>query len=168
MAIVTTLPLAVLADGHAGYTLWQEGEKTRCYSAVEPDQEGGRNGGLSSMTREQRQHGYSGLQVGQWMLYAGALFVMFSSAARAQDIRGLEVCTAEKQMERRTGCLQANVELLQQELTKLTRETQDEMAASGRDLAAAQAEIAELKSIIAKQNDELAQLKTKVEHSSGK
>ena len=120
------------------------------------------------MTREQRQHGYSGLQVGQWMLYAGALFVMFSSAARAQDIRGLEVCTAEKQMERRTGCLQANVELLQQELTKLTRETQDEMAASGRDLAAAQAEIAELKSIIAKQNDELAQLKTKVEHSSGK
>jgi len=34
----------------------------------------------------------------------------------AQDIRGLEVCTAEKQMERRTGCLQANTEFLQQAL----------------------------------------------------
>jgi chromosome segregation ATPase len=92
---------------------------------------------------------------------------MLSSAA-AQDIRGLEVCTAEKQMERRTGCLQANVELLQQELTRLTRETQDKMAAASRDLAAARAEIAELKSTMEKLNDELAQLKAKVEHSSGK
>ena len=101
------------------------------------------------------------------MLYVGALLVMLSSAA-AQDIRGLEVCTAEKQMERRTGCLQANVEFLQQELTKLTRETQDKMAAASRDLAAAQTEIAELKLTMAKLNDELAQLKAKVEHSSGK
>jgi hypothetical protein len=31
--------------------------------------------------------------------------------AAAQDIRGLQICTAEKQMERRTSCLQANVEL---------------------------------------------------------
>jgi hypothetical protein len=101
------------------------------------------------------------------MVYAGALLMMLSSAA-AQDIRGLEVCTAEKQMERRTGCLQANVEFLQQELTKLTRETQDKMAATGRDLAAAQAEIAELKSTMANLNDELARLKAKVEHNSGK
>jgi peptidoglycan hydrolase CwlO-like protein len=98
------------------------------------------------------------------MVYAGALLMMLSSAA-AQDIRGLEVCTAEKQMERRTGCLQANVEFLQQELTKLTRETQDKMAATGRDLAAAQAEIAELKSTMAKLNDELAQVKARVERS---
>ncbi|MGA7790455.1 MAG: hypothetical protein WCA56_20085 [Xanthobacteraceae bacterium] len=96
-----------------------------------------------------------------------ALLMMLSSAA-AQDIRGLEVCTAEKQMERRTGCLQANVEFLQQELTRLTRETQDKMAAASRDLAAAQAEITELKLTTAKLNDELAQLKAKVEHSSGK
>ena len=58
----------------------------------------------------------------------------------AQDIRGLEVCTAEKQMERRTGCLQANTEFLQQALAKLKRETNDKLAATGRDLAAAKAE----------------------------
>ncbi len=93
---------------------------------------------------------------------------MVLSSACAQDIRGLEVCTTEKQMERRTGCLQANVELLQQALTRLTEETQDKMAAASRDLAAAQAEIAELKSTMAKLNNELAQMKTKVEHSGGK
>jgi seryl-tRNA synthetase len=101
------------------------------------------------------------------MLCAGVLLMMLSSAA-AQDIRGLEVCTAEKQMERRTGCLQANVELLQQALNRLTRETQDKMAAASRDLAAAQAEIAELKSTMAKLNDELAQMKAKGEHSGVK
>ncbi|MGB6547518.1 MAG: hypothetical protein WBF24_01665, partial [Xanthobacteraceae bacterium] len=117
-------------------------------------------------TREQ-QHWYRGPPGGQSVICAGALLMMLSSAA-AQDIRGLEVCTAEKQMERRTGCLQANVELLQQALTKLTRETQDKMAAASRDLAAAQAEIAELRATVAKLNDELAQMKAKVEHSGGK
>ena len=53
------------------------------------------------------------------------LFMRFrlavTSLAAAQDIRGLENCAAEKQMERRTGCLQANVEFLQQALTKQAR-----------------------------------------------
>lgn len=97
-------------------------------------------------------------------LFAAAIlsFSLLSPAA-AQDIRGLEVCTAEKQMERRTGCLQANVEFLQQALTKLSRETQDKIAAAGRDLATAQAEIAALKSTLAKLDSELVQLKAKVE-----
>ena len=96
-------------------------------------------------------------------LYAGAQFLALVSSAAAQDVRGLEVCTAEKQMERRTGCLQANVEFLQQALTRLTRETQDRMAAAGRDLAAAQAEIAALKSTMVKLNSELAQIRAKVD-----
>jgi hypothetical protein len=45
---------------------------------------------------------------------AAALFVALLSPAAAQDVSGLEICTAEKQMERRTGCLQANAEFLQQ------------------------------------------------------
>ena len=54
----------------------------------------------------------------------------------------MEVCTAEKQMERRTGCLQANIEFLQQALAKLAREAQDKIATAGRDLVAARAEMA--------------------------
>jgi chromosome segregation ATPase len=94
---------------------------------------------------------------------AGPLLLALVLPAGAQDIRGLEVCTAEKQMERRTGCLQANVEYLQQALAKLTRETQDKIAAAARDLAAARAEIATLKSALAKLSGDLAELKTKAE-----
>jgi hypothetical protein len=106
------------------------------------------------MTRDLRRHGHG---------YAGALLIALASPAAAQDGRGLEVCTAEKQMERRTGCLQANTDFLQQALTRLTRETQDKIVTIGRELAGAQTEIAALKSTIAKLNGELAQLKVKTE-----
>ena len=99
---------------------------------------------------------------------AAALLVTLSSPAATQDIRGIEVCTAEKQMERRTGCLQANIEFLQQALAKLTREAQDKIATAGRDLVAARAEIAELKSAVAKISSELAQMKAKAETSNTK
>lgn len=71
----------------------------------------------------------------------------------------MEICTAEKQMERRTSCLQANVEFLQQALNKLTRETEEKMTAAGRDLAAARAEIAALKSTVEKLTGDLAKIK---------
>ena len=67
------------------------------------------------------------------LILVGALL----SPAAAQDIRGVEKCTAETQMERRTGCLQANVEFLQQALTKLQRETREKLATAAREAAAA-------------------------------
>jgi ubiquinone biosynthesis protein UbiJ len=85
------------------------------------------------------------------------------SRATGQDIPGLEACTAEKKIERRTGCLQSNDEFLQQALSKLARETQAKIVASGRALAAAEAEIAALKSAMEKLNSELAQMKAKFE-----
>jgi chromosome segregation ATPase len=90
------------------------------------------------------------------------------SPAAAQDIRGLEVCTAEKQMERRTGCLQANVEFLQQALAKLARETNNKLADARSDLAAAKAEIAALKAALAKLDGELAQMRSKAEPAAKK
>jgi hypothetical protein len=99
---------------------------------------------------------------------AAILPVALPSLAGAQDIRGLEVCTAEKQMERRTGCLQADVEFLQQALSKLARETQDKMAAADRDLGTARAEIAALKSAVETLNGELARMKAKADPNSKK
>jgi hypothetical protein len=101
-------------------------------------------------------------------LVALALLVALLLPAAAQDIRGLEVCTAEKQMERRTGCLQANVEFLQQELTKLKRETNNKFATTARDLAAAKAEIAALRAALAKLDGELAQMRSKAETGAKK
>ncbi len=104
----------------------------------------------------------------RFFCFAGAFFLALLTLATAQDIRGLEICTAEKQMERRTGCLQSNVEFLQQALTRLASETQEKIATVDRDLSAAQAEIAELKLTVAKLNTELARIKAKAEPSGKK
>ena len=104
----------------------------------------------------------------QFLCFAALLLVALLSPAAAQDVRGLEVCTAEKQMERRTGCLQANTEFLQQALTRLARETHEKITTAGRELAAARAEIAALKSTIAKLDGELAQMKAKAEPGGAK
>jgi hypothetical protein len=82
------------------------------------------------------------------------LLIAVATPAAAQDIRGLEVCTAEKQMERRTGCLQANVELLQQLLVRQTRAADDK-------LKAATAEIDALKARLARLEADMAQMKAK-------
>jgi hypothetical protein len=88
------------------------------------------------------------------------LIAAFVAPAAAQDIRGMEACGAEKQMDRRTGCLQANVEFLQQELVKLRRETQAQVAAAK---AEAKAQSDALKAALTKLEAELAQVKAKTE-----
>ena len=123
---------------------------------------------LFAMKPKQRQFRRRWRKVAQFLRRAGLVLVVSLSPAAAQDIRGMEVCTAEKQMERRTSCLQANVEFLQQALIKLARETQEKSAAADRDLAAARAEIAALKSSLEKLNGELEQMKVKTKPESKK
>lgn len=84
------------------------------------------------------------------------------TAALAQDVPGLEICTAEKAMDRRTSCLQSNVEFLQKMITKLSLDHQQKIDAANRQvqvlkaaLAAQQGTIEELKSAQAKLLDEL-------------
>ena len=120
------------------------------------------------MNRKRPQHRVCSLVVARFLCCLVILLLVPLTFAAAQDIRGLEICTAEKQMDRRTGCLQANTEFLQQALTKLARETQDKMTAANRDLASAQSEIVELKSTVAKLNTELMQLKAKAEPGNKK
>ena len=95
-----------------------------------------------------------------------AAFLLLPAVGAAQDVRGLEVCTAEKDMARRTGCLQANVEFLQQELTKLTRRATEERAAAAKenaalkaDVAAVKADVSAVKDALTKANGEIAELK---------
>jgi septal ring factor EnvC (AmiA/AmiB activator) len=92
------------------------------------------------------------------LFFSLAAFVMIAPAA-AQDVRGLEVCTAEKSMVRRTSCLQSNVEFLQQALAKQARETKARLDAAEREAAAQKAEIAALRDALAKLQHELAELK---------
>ncbi|HZP70681.1 MAG TPA: hypothetical protein VFB29_12125 [Pseudolabrys sp.] len=64
-------------------------------------------------------------------------------------------------MERRTGCLQANIEFLHQALARLERDTREKINALGRDLVASRAEVATLRSTVEKLNGELMQFKAK-------
>ena len=82
-----------------------------------------------------------------------------AAPALAQDIRGLEVCTAEKAMDRRTGCLQSNVEFLQQELAKQTRAMQGKLADANREITVQKSELVALKAALTKLQLELAELK---------
>ena len=92
-------------------------------------------------------------------LITAAIVVALTAAASAQDIRGLEVCTAEKSMERRTSCLQSNVEFLQQALTKQAHDTKARLDDAERDAAARKQEIVALKAEVASLRASLAQMK---------
>lgn len=83
-----------------------------------------------------------------------ALIVMLAScaSAHAQDVPGIEICTVEKTMERRTSCLQSNVNFLQQLLSKQAQAAQQRLDAANR-------EIAVLKTLVAAMRSEIDQLK---------
>lgn len=70
--------------------------------------------------------------------------------AHAQDIVGIELCTRESNMERRTGCLQSNIEYLQRIITKNAAAAQQKQAAADAEIAALKAAIANLQATIAK------------------
>lgn len=73
----------------------------------------------------------------------------------------MQICTVEKQMERRTSCLQANVEFLQDALLKLRRETQAKLDGEDKALAAARAEIAALQAAVKKLEGEVTKLQAR-------
>jgi hypothetical protein len=103
------------------------------------------------------------MRIGLHAAVAGLAFALVLSPAAAQDVRGLEICTAEKNMGRRTGCLQANIEFLQQRLNKTALDAQQRQTASDREMAAAKAQLAAAQSEIVALKEALAKLQKQVE-----
>jgi len=56
------------------------------------------------------------------------------TSARAQDVPGIEICTVEKTMERRTSCLQSNVDFLMKTISKLGAAHQQKLDAANREI----------------------------------
>ena len=81
-----------------------------------------------------------------------------ATPARAQDVPGIELCTRESRMDRRTGCLQSNVEFLQQVVTRNALDAQQKIAAAGRDIAALKEQLAALKDALAAAEARIEQL----------
>lgn len=81
---------------------------------------------------------------------AGVCFAMLLPATlatvsvRAQDVPGIEICTVEKTMERRTSCLQSNVDFLQKTITKLNLDHQQKLDAANRQIDALKVTLAGL------------------------
>jgi hypothetical protein len=70
------------------------------------------------------------------------------ATAHAQDVPGIEICTAEKTMERRTSCLQSNVDFLQKTITKLALDHQQKIDATNRQIEALKGTVAGLQRIV--------------------
>jgi hypothetical protein len=82
------------------------------------------------------------------MMIAG-LLSLSAGGALAQDVPGIEICTAEKTMERRTGCLQSNVNFLKASLTKASLDSQQKIDAANRQIDALKATVIGLQKTVA-------------------
>jgi TolA-binding protein len=74
--------------------------------------------------------------------------LLTSAAAHAQDVPGIEICTAEKTMERRTSCLQSNVDFLQKTITKLSADHAQKLDAANRQIEGLKNTVASLQKIV--------------------
>jgi uncharacterized protein HemX len=81
------------------------------------------------------------------MAFASCLLV--SADARAQDVPGIEICTVEKTMERRTSCLQSNVDFLQKTIAKLAADHQAKLDAANRQIEGLKGSVVSLQKIVA-------------------
>ena len=70
------------------------------------------------------------------------------TSVRAQDVPGIEICTVEKTMERRTSCLQSNVDFLQKTIGKLSLDHQQKLDVANRQIEGLKSALASLQKIV--------------------
>ena len=86
------------------------------------------------------------------------LVVIGFGLADDQDIAGIEDCTKTNGLDKRTGCLQSNVNFLQQLVTKNALDARQRLNAAGSEIAALKHEIVALKSTVASLQANVEQL----------
>jgi chromosome segregation ATPase len=87
------------------------------------------------------------------------LVVIGFGLADAQDIAGIEDCTKTNGLDKRTGCLQSNVNFLQQLVTKNALEARQRLNAATTEIAGLKAEVASLKAELTLLKAEVTSLK---------
>ncbi len=92
------------------------------------------------------------------MLCVG-LVVAGCGLAAAQDIAGVEDCTKTSGLDKRTGCLQSNVNFLQQLVTKNALDARQRLSAANTEIAALKTEIAALKGALTSLQASVEQLR---------
>jgi hypothetical protein len=82
------------------------------------------------------------------LVVGGCVLALGVGAVHAQDVPGIEICTVEKTMERRTSCLQSNVEFLQKTIVKLTLDHQQKLDAAKAQIEALKISLAALQKTV--------------------
>jgi hypothetical protein len=86
-----------------------------------------------------------------------------AAAALPQDVLGIEICTRESRLDRRTGCLQSNVEFLQQVVAKNALDAQQKLSAANRDIAALKEQLAGANRDVAALKDAIAAMQITID-----
>ena len=79
---------------------------------------------------------------------AALLIAALPASVQAQDVPGIEICTVEKTMERRTSCLQSNVDFLQKTINKLNTDHQQKIDAANRQIEALKGAVIGLQKVV--------------------
>jgi hypothetical protein len=74
--------------------------------------------------------------------------LLISGDSLAQDVPGIEICTAEKTMERRTSCLQSNVDFLMKTIAKLGADHQQKLDAANRQIESLKGTVIGLQKVV--------------------
>jgi len=77
-----------------------------------------------------------------------SLIVVAAAAAQAQDIAGIEDCTKTSGLDKRTGCLQSNVNFLQRLVTKNALESWQKLNAANAEIVALKATVSGLQKTV--------------------
>jgi hypothetical protein len=95
-------------------------------------------------------------------LMSVALLIGLTAAARAQDVQGIELCTRETSMDRRTGCLQSNIAYLQSVIAKNAQEARQKLGTAAGEVGALKVEVAALKGDVATLKAALATVQERI------
>jgi len=87
------------------------------------------------------------VRIAKRVVAVAALTACLSATGYAQDVPGIEICTVEKTMERRTSCLQSNVDFLQKTINKLTSDHQQKLDAANWQIEALKGSLIALQKI---------------------
>jgi hypothetical protein len=103
------------------------------------------------------------LEESMMMMRLGLLIaLLFGGIAQAQDVPGIELCARESNMDRRTGCLQSNVDYLQKLIARNAATAQQKLDAANVEIAALKAAVASLQASV----DKLQSAATKPDSSA--
>jgi len=95
-----------------------------------------------------------------------------SRSARAQDVPGIENCMAEKQIERRTGCLQSNINFLKTqigaEVGKARSEAQARIDDAAKQIDALKLQVVGLQAQLKQVQADLADARARLSKPSSK